>query len=108
MDVASDQHFISSLPSVTVLPSEIVRSDPVHSDRSAFRSALSSQIAGILLVLVCVAWCGFDATHSRTFAAESTEASIALYADAANFQTGGAIELAIQNWKKLRTDPGFS
>ncbi|WP_231743893.1 tetratricopeptide repeat protein [Stieleria neptunia] len=43
---------------------------------------------------------------ARAAAAESTEQSIALYADAANFQTGGAIELAIQNWKKfLETYP---
>lgn len=34
-------------------------------------------------------------------AAESTEQSIALYADAANYQTGGAIELAIENWQKF-------
>ncbi|MEL6108507.1 MAG: tetratricopeptide repeat protein [Planctomycetota bacterium] len=33
--------------------------------------------------------------------AESTEESIALYADAANFQTGGALELAIDSWKKF-------
>ncbi|MEO1615614.1 MAG: tetratricopeptide repeat protein, partial [Planctomycetota bacterium] len=39
-------------------------------------------------------------------AADSTEESIALYADAANFQTSGAIELAIQNWKQfLKTYP---
>ncbi|MEM0926683.1 MAG: tetratricopeptide repeat protein, partial [Planctomycetota bacterium] len=34
-------------------------------------------------------------------AEDSTEESIALYADAANFQTSGAIELAIQNWKQF-------
>ena len=38
---------------------------------------------------------------SSAQAAESTEESIALYADAANFQTGGATELAIENWKKF-------
>lgn len=39
--------------------------------------------------------------RNRAAAAESTEESIALYADAANFQTGGAIKLAIDNWKKF-------
>jgi TolA-binding protein len=39
--------------------------------------------------------------HARLQAAESTEESIALYADAANFQTSGAIDLAITNWKRF-------
>jgi TolA-binding protein len=54
-----------------------------------------------------IAWCccQVSCTH-RVAAAESTEESIALYADAANFQTGGAVELAIENWKKfLETYP---
>ncbi|TWT98367.1 tetratricopeptide repeat protein [Stieleria varia] len=37
----------------------------------------------------------------RLPAAESTEESLAAYADAANFQTNGAIDLAIQAWKKF-------
>ncbi|MCA9137983.1 MAG: tetratricopeptide repeat protein [Planctomycetales bacterium] len=40
-------------------------------------------------------------TGRSVIAAESTEQSIALYADAANFQTSGAIDLAIENWKKF-------
>ena len=39
--------------------------------------------------------------HSHLAANESTEESIALYADAANFQTGGAMELAIDAWQKF-------
>lgn len=35
---------------------------------------------------------------------EPSEASMAAYADAANFQTGGAIELAIQGWKQFLND----
>ncbi|MGI9472060.1 MAG: tetratricopeptide repeat protein, partial [Rubripirellula sp.] len=34
---------------------------------------------------------------------EPSEASMAAYADAANFQTGGAIDLAIESWKKFLT-----
>lgn len=35
---------------------------------------------------------------------EPSEASMAAYADAANFQTGGAIELAIEGWKQFLKD----
>ncbi|WP_436716787.1 tetratricopeptide repeat protein [Roseiconus lacunae] len=44
--------------------------------------------------------CG-DFGTATAVAAESTEESIALYADAANAQTGGAYPLAIDNWKKF-------
>ncbi|MCO8120304.1 tetratricopeptide repeat protein [Stieleria sp. TO1_6] len=44
--------------------------------------------------------------NQRVAAAESTEESIALYADAANFQTSGALGLAIESWNKfLQTYP---
>ena len=52
-------------------------------------------MALVLLTGASILWA------SRGVAAESTEASIALYADAANSQTGGAIELAIKNWTQF-------
>ncbi len=40
-------------------------------------------------------------TVSTVRGQESSEQSMAAYADAANFQTGGAIDLAIDGWKKF-------
>ncbi len=41
------------------------------------------------------------AIANRSLAQESSEVSMAAYADAANFQTGGAIELAIEGWNEF-------
>ncbi len=43
-------------------------------------------------------------TTQRVIAAESTEESMAAYADAANFQTNGALPLAIDAWKAFLKD----
>ena len=51
-----------------------------------------------LTVLVILFVCGSPA-RSRCLAADSTDESIAAYADAANFQTNGAFDLAIESWK---------
>ena len=53
-----------------------------------------------LFLFAVVVFVGSFPRH-RSDAAESTEESIALYADAANFQTGGAIDLAIDEWKEF-------
>lgn len=71
---------------------------PVSSLRTNVRTVVLIQC--VLSVLLSIA------VYRPGVAAESTEQSIALYADAANFQTGGAIDLAIENWKKfLETYP---
>ncbi len=44
------------------------------------------------------------AIATQVSAADSTEQSLAAYADAANFQTNGAIELAIDAWNKFLQD----
>ncbi|MCM2375169.1 hypothetical protein, partial [Aporhodopirellula aestuarii] len=36
--------------------------------------------------------------------APANSAAMALYADAANFQTNGAVELAIDNWKEFLSE----
>ena len=51
-------------------------------------------------------WCsvllsGWMLAASVAYSADSTEESIALYADAANFQTSGAFDLAITNWNQF-------
>ena len=48
---------------------------------------------------VCLVTCCLLAVCNQSIADESTEASIAAYADAANFQTNGAFELAIDGWR---------
>ena len=66
---------------------------------SSFRSATPNRaflVASFLLAVV-FQLLGDD----RSNAAESTEESIAAYADAANFQTNGATDLAIDGWKKF-------
>ncbi|WP_353620870.1 tetratricopeptide repeat protein [Rhodopirellula sp. JC639] len=73
---------------------------------SVARGSVAAAIAATVLRRCCVLAIALTALlglsiGDRLSAAESTEESIALYADAANFQTGGAIELAIQNWKKF-------
>lgn len=47
----------------------------------------------------------FTASHAwpQDTGGQPSEASMAMYADAANFQTGGALELAIESWKKFLT-----
>ncbi|MGV3485135.1 MAG: tetratricopeptide repeat protein [Planctomycetaceae bacterium] len=61
-------------------------------------------LAGIrTFILGCVFVVG-PASVDRSFgdgAAEYNEKAMALYADAANFQTNGATELAIEGWKKF-------
>ena len=57
-------------------------------------SPLKFQITSLLLAC-------FLATATVASAADSTDASIAAYADAANFQTNGAFDLAIDSWKKF-------
>ena len=55
--------------------------------------------ASVVLVACLVGFFFFNSSHA--LAAESTEESLAAYADAANFQTNGAIDLAIDGWKKF-------
>lgn len=74
---------------------------PVHFDRSVFRSLNGFAAMTALLVALVASVCLPMWGQPRLDAAESTEESIALYADAANFQTSGAIDLAIENWKRF-------
>ncbi len=54
--------------------------------------------------LTALAICLIVTAASRAHAADSTEESLAAYADAANFQTGGATALAIDAWNKFLRD----
>ncbi|MCC9599678.1 tetratricopeptide repeat protein [Stieleria sp. JC731] len=65
-----------------------------YTNRSSRRTAFCRLIALWTALLLI-------GSQSDSLAAESTEESIALYADAANAQTGGAYALAINNWKKF-------
>ncbi|WP_442507717.1 tetratricopeptide repeat protein [Novipirellula sp. SH528] len=51
--------------------------------------------------LACIVLSGSTSLGSVSGAEESTEESIADYADAANFQTNGAIDLAIEHWQRF-------
>ncbi|MEM6471834.1 MAG: tetratricopeptide repeat protein [Planctomycetota bacterium] len=64
---------------------------------------LPNRLVGCRLLAATLAFAFLTASASSPLAtaADSTEESIALYADAANFQTSGAIDLAIQNWKQF-------
>ena len=62
---------------------------------------LRSFVTAVFLCGLVVSISLVSSSRNDVAAAESTEESIALYADAANFQTNGAIELAIENWKKF-------
>ena len=55
-------------------------------------------------VTVFLAVCFLPSSFSTINAAESTDESLAAYADAANFQTNGATELAIDAWNKFLKD----
>ena len=55
-------------------------------------------------VLLALTICLSLAAVGQAGAADSTEQSLAAYADAANFQTNGAIELAIDAWNKFLQD----
>lgn len=67
---------------------------PTIPGKASPSSRLKVRLCFVAFVLVSVL--GGDLS-----AAESTEESLAAYADAANFQTNGAIELAIEGWKKF-------
>ncbi|WP_345683520.1 tetratricopeptide repeat protein [Novipirellula caenicola] len=55
----------------------------------------------ILGWLACIALLGTSSLGGHVWAEESSEESIAAYADAANFQTNGALELAIEHWQRF-------
>ncbi len=58
-------------------------------------------IARLVLILVVVAVLSSSETAcTGQDAANYNEKAMALYADAANFQTNGALELAVEGWKK--------
>lgn len=72
-------------------------------------------LRGALLVVVAAAWMSLapfrsctaqDAAAQQDAAAESSEAALAAYADAANFQTNGALDLAIEAWQKFLKEHG--
>lgn len=64
-------------------------------------SRIDSYRQPILGWLACIALLGSSCLGARVWAEESTEESIAAYADAANFQTNGALELAIEHWQRF-------
>ncbi len=81
-----------SLPGASMLVSR-------NSDfrRSLWSVLVNSGLLGGILLLIAV----FLAPWSRADdAADYNEKAMSLYADAANFQTNGAIDLAIEGWKK--------
>ena len=80
------------------VPSAPPESCSSRSSRWTTRLPAKSPIARYLLAGVCLSLALYGDPSN---AAESTDESIALYADAANFQTGGALELAIDSWKKF-------
>jgi cellulose synthase operon protein C len=59
--------------------------------------------SGLPLVILTIAIGGM-ASPTASFAADENEKAMAAYADAANFQTNGAIPLAIEAWQKYLKD----
>lgn len=60
-----------------------------------------SLVFGFVAALVLLGQLASPWTVRIVSAAESTEESIALYADSANFQTNGALDLAIESWNQF-------
>ncbi|WP_162006563.1 tetratricopeptide repeat protein [Roseimaritima sediminicola] len=55
----------------------------------------------LTVVLVGLVWWTAGGVHPLRAQDESSEAAIAKYADAANFQTNGAMELAVEAWQEF-------
>ncbi|QDT08952.1 tetratricopeptide repeat protein [Planctomycetes bacterium K23_9] len=69
--------------------------------RSSWQSALCQPVS-LSTVLAIALFASLPTSYLSTASAEeSTEESIAAYADAANFQTNGAFDLAIEAWKEF-------
>lgn len=69
---------------------------PCRSD--AFRLLGKLRLAAQLAILLAMTCAAAPTVHAQD---EPSEESMAAYADAANFQTGGATDLAIDAWKKF-------
>jgi TolA-binding protein len=68
--------------------------------RSRHRAIQFFSLSWLMAAAICLS----ALAPSAACAAESTEESLAAYADAANFQTGGATALAIDAWNKFLKD----
>ncbi|WP_146599000.1 tetratricopeptide repeat protein [Novipirellula aureliae] len=94
---------VSLVFSLRFLVAKPVKSfDPHVIRRKPWRLLLGANPKTKLLAAVLISV--VTATTQVSGAEESSEAAIAVYADAANFQTNGAIELAIESWKKFLAD----
>lgn len=65
-----------------------------------WEASVAGLIRSVFLALICVVMAELPGVAQSDDPAQYNEKAMALYADAANFQTNGAIDLAIEGWEK--------